>query len=139
MLAEDESHSIDQTSPGAFAALIGHTFAARNGQNEQKERKRSQGIEDIDHGKTGMDNKKTTDGRTDNRSDLENAVVPGDGVGERVARHEVRKKRAASSPTEGAHRSVNEEQKIDQRNRSVIKVKRRLMSLKNCRYSAEAT
>ena len=84
-----------------------------------------------------MRHDKTTERGPDDGTDLENAVVPGHRVRERVARDERWKKRAARRPGKRARNRAQKEQQIDQRNGSVIEVKSALMSFEDVRDGSE--
>ena len=78
-----------------------------------------------------MRDDESADGRTDDRADLKDAVVPGDRVCKSVARNQRRKKRTTRGPGKRSGRPRNKEQKINQRNRQIVEVKARLMALEN--------
>ena len=84
-----------------------------------------------------MGDEKSADGRARDRTDLENAVVPGNSIRECITRHERGEKRAARRPAECARNRADEEQEVNQRNRWIIKMKRGLVALENRGDAAE--
>src|ERR1700759_4193434 len=131
MFAEDEPDSGEKTSPGIPLRTIGRPTVLTNGKHEHEQGERANCVQNIDEGKSKMRNQQAAGGRSDYRSNLEKAAVPGDGIGKGVARNQGRKKRAARRPGERPKCAVNEEQPIDDRDGSVIEVKGRLMPFEN--------
>src|SRR5713101_2071641 len=131
LLAEYKSHSGDQTFPSAFLDLISRLCASTDWQNENKKGKRAECIQYVDERETDVGDQQAANPRSDNRSDLEHTVVPGDRVRKRVARDQRREKRAARRPTKCARRASDKKKEINQRNRSVIEMECRVMPLEN--------
>ena len=90
--AEHESHAGNQTSPRAFLNLISRLSAPANRQNKKEKGKCTNCVQDIDEREADVRNQQSADARADNRSNLKNAVVPGDRVRERIAGNQRRKK-----------------------------------------------
>ncbi len=86
-----------------------------------------------------MKDDETAQRGSNNRTDLKHAVVPGYGVGKRIAGNQRWKKRAPRRPRECSRNGTEEKQEINQRNRSVIEMERLVVFLENCSDRAQAT
>src|SRR4029077_7696167 len=81
-----------ETLPRARVPLVSFLRAAADENNQKEERKRAECIQQIHEPKPDVCDEKPAQSRTDDRSDLKNAVVPGDGVRECVTWNQSRKK-----------------------------------------------
>src|SRR5262249_49489427 len=100
--AKYEVEPRNETLPSVRLSAISHLFASADRNNQEEKCKRTQRIEQIHKWEADIRDEQSAHSRADNRSDLENTVVPRHGVCECVTRNQGRKKGAARSPTECA-------------------------------------
>src|SRR2546423_11933050 len=130
LFGANETQSFHQAAPrisfGAAAAI-----AAPDREHEQEKRKRAGGVDRINKWKSGADDEQPTERRPDDRADLKDAAVPGNGVRENIARDELRKVGAARRPTKSAARRGDEQDQINQRDREIVEMEIGGVALEN--------
>src|SRR5207237_2950143 len=107
----------DETFPCVRLSAISQLLAAADAKNQKKKHKRTHRIQQIHERKPDVRDQEPAQSRTNDRSDLKNAVIPSDCVRECVARNQGRKERAARRPTEGARRRSAEKKQATSRDR----------------------
>ena len=80
-----------------------------------------------------MGHDETADGRSNHRSDLKNAIVPGNCVRKRVARYQCWKKGTPRRPGKRPRRPADKKEQINDWNRSVVEMESTLMAFEHIR------
>src|SRR5439155_26023445 len=85
-----------------------------------------------------MGHDETADGRSNHRSDLKNAIVPGDGVRKRVPRHQRWKERTARRPGKSSRHAADKKEQINDWDRSIFEMESTLMPFEHIRDRTES-
>src|SRR5438046_9303421 len=80
-----------------------------------------------------MGHDETADGRSNHRSDLKNAIVPGNCVRKRVARYQCWEKGTPRRPGKRPRRPAEKKEQINDWNRSVVEMESTLMAFEHIR------
>src|SRR4029077_9864770 len=125
LLAQDKTDSCRQTAP----CVPGHPRSQSDFLDRQDEEKKEQGaggVERVNERKTHTYDQQSPDCRTEHATDLKDAAVPSNGIGEGLARDQSRKERAPGRPAESTDRGRDQHDQINQRQGEIVEVKRRV-------------
>src|SRR5205807_6172892 len=95
-------------------------------------------VDDINNREAAMGDDETADGRANHRSNLKNAIVPGDGVRKRVPRHQRWKERTARRPRKSPRHAADKKEQINDRDRSIVEMESTLMPFEHIRDRTES-